>query len=240
MRSPFQEYNDQKDKDKLRKEAFSFFELKYFKQPFTIQDDLFDTNERILAKKLKFFIPGRIYTWQYDPVGKDFLDFYDKRPIVLVHSQFVAKNGNIIVQGLNLNFLPEYARVQTMEIFSKVFKDDLKEAQKLIDKEEIGLMKKAWQILTDWYFTIKLYNQQGKIGYQWAYRNYIISRIKEPVLIELEDWPMIPYFIPKEFQGKQPQQVWQDYIKVKDILNKKVVNDAVSKANQKKYTKPGG
>lgn len=241
MRSPINTYNDQTNKSKLRKEVFSMFEKKYVKQPFTVFDDLFETNERVLAKKLNFFLPGRIYTWQYDPEGKDYLDFYDKRPIVLVHSQFQAKTtGNTIVQGLNLNFLPELQRVETMEIFWQLFKKDIEQAEQKIDKDEIGLITRAWQYLTDWYFTTKVFNQQGKIGYQWAYRNYIIKRIAQPVLIELEDWELIPYFLPKEFQGKQPAQVWSEYVQYKSQLAKVTGNEKKSTKNKQRYTRPGG
>lgn len=241
MRSPFTEYYNMPNKAALRKECYTFFNEKYFKKPFENQDDLFDTTERILAKKLNFFLPGRIYTWQYDPIGKDWLDFYDIRPIVLVHSQFTAKNGNKIVCGVNLNFLPEFQRIQTMEIFYKIFKSDLEAAEKAIDKNQIGIVKRAWQFLTDWLFTLKIFNTQGKIGYQWAYRNYIISRTKQPVLIEMEDWPMIPYFVPKEFKGMSPGQVWSEYVKVKDKINKRPLpNTKESQLNQKRFTKPGG
>jgi hypothetical protein len=239
MISPLETYNKEKRKDELRKEAFTFFEEKYFKKPFQ-EYDFLETTERFDVKKLKFFIPGRIYTWQYDPLYKDFMDFYDIRPMVLVHSQFVSKAGNLIVQGLNLNFLPEFQRVQTLELFYRVYQKDLDEAERSIDKNQIGLLRNAWKFLTDWYFTIKIFNEQGKIGYQWAYRNYIIPRIKEPVIVELEDWNMIPYFIPKEFQGKSPAAIWGEYAKYKNELLKKVPNKDKSTAIQKKYTKPGG
>lgn len=162
MKSPLQLYQDAKNKAELRKDCFTFFNQKYFKKPFE-EYDLFETDERMAVRKLKFFIPGRIYTWQYDPLYKDVLDFYDKRPIVLVHSAYVAKStGNLIVQGLNLNFLPEMARVQTLETFYRVYKDDVNAAYKSVDEGKIGLLKQAWKYLTDWYFTINVFNKIGR------------------------------------------------------------------------------
>jgi hypothetical protein len=159
--------------------------------------------------------------------------------MVLVHSQYVAKTtGNLIVQGLNLNFLPEFERLQTMEIFYKIFKSDLEEAERSIGKGEIGILKEAWKFLTDWLSTLKIFNTSGKIGYQFAYRNYILERITEPVIIELEDWAMIPYFVPKEFEGKMPEDVWNEYSKVKDKLSDVQPDPEKSKINQGKYTKP--
>jgi hypothetical protein len=238
MRSPFTAYNNQKNKEDLRMKAFNFFEEKYFKKPFEPYDFL-ETEERFLVNKLKFFIPGRIYTFQYDPIYKDFLSYYDKRPMVLVHSQYVSSKGNLIVQGLNLNFLPEFQRVQTMEIFSKTFKDDLAKATQEVDKNQVGILANAWKILTDWMSTIKIFNVAGKIGYQFAFRNYAVTNITEPVIIELEDWPMIPYFIPKEFEGASPQAIWSDYLKIKDELAKKEPNEAKLKRTRRKYSPPG-
>jgi len=238
MNSPFTTYNNQKNKDQLRKDAYNFFEEKYFKKPFEPYDFL-ETEERMLVNKLKFFIPGRIYTFKYDPIYKDFLAYYDMRPMVLVHSQYVSKSGNLIMQGLNLNFLPEFQRAQTMEIFNKTFKSDIAAATQAVDKDNVGILASAWKILTDWMSTIKIFNVAGKIGYQFAFRNYIIKQITEPVIIELEDWPMIPYFIPKEFEGASPAAVYSDYLKIKDELSKKQPNEEKLKRTRRKYNPPG-
>lgn len=237
MKSPLEIYKETKNKSEKRKEAFKFFNDKYFKKPWQ-EYDIFETEERFAVKKLKSFIPGRIYTFQYDPLYKDLLDYYDKRPMVLVHSEFVAKNGNLIVQGLNLNFIPEFPRVQTLEYFYRTYKSDLDEAEKLANQDRPGILKSAWKFLTNWYFTLKIFNQQAKIGYQFAYRNYIVGRVKQPVIIELEDWEMIPYFVPKEFNGKSVGQVWAEYLKIRPELNKAEVNQAASLKRQKKYKKP--
>jgi hypothetical protein len=239
MISPLEAYRKEKRKDQLRKEVFLEFNEKYFRRPFE-DTGFLDTIERMDVRKLRYFIPGRIYTWQYDPLYKDFLDFYDMRPIVLVHSQFVSKAGNMIVQGLNLNFLPEFARVQTLELFYRTYERDLIQAEDSINKEQIGLLKNAWNFLTDWYFTIKIFNEQAKIGYQWAYRNYLVPRIVQPVIIELEDWNMIPYFNPIEFKGMPPALVWSEYLKNRDTLIKKKPDKEKSQKNQKKYLRPGG
>lgn len=238
MKAPLEAYREADRKDQLRKNGYQFFNDKYFKQPYK-DTGFLETFERGDVKKLKFFLPGRIYTWKYDPLYKDVLDFYDKRPMVLVHSQFITKEGNMIVQGLNLNFLPELQRVQTLQIFYDIYKNDLKDAEELVNEGTIGRLRGAWKFLTDWYFTIKMFNQQGKIGYQWAYRNYIIPRITQPVIIELEDWEMIPYFMPKEFNGKPPAAVWKEYIQIKGLLNKKVPDKVKSAKNKKKYAPPG-
>jgi hypothetical protein len=240
MISPIKFYYSATQKDKLRTSTYSYFETKYFKKPFE-ETGFLESSERFLAKKLNFFLPGRIYTWHYDPEGVDTLDYYDRRPIVLVHSQYVAAGtNNMIVQGLNLNLFPELARVQTLQVFFETFEQDIKNAEAAISKNQIGTLNRVWQYLINWYFIVNLFNVKGKIGYQWAYRNYIIKNIKTPVLLELEDWNMIPFFVPKEFQGKGPADIWGEYVKSKTELNKKVINQQKSKTEQRKYIKPGG
>ena len=51
---------------------------------------------------------------------------------------------------------------------------------------------------------------------------------------------MIPFFVPKEFKEKGPAEVWGEYIKYKNELNKKVIDPKKSKMEQRKYIKPGG
>jgi hypothetical protein len=95
MKAPLEAYREADRKYQLRKNGYQFFNDTYFKTPFT-DNGFLDTFERADVKKLRFFLPGRIYTWKYDPLHKDVLDFYDKRPMVLVHSQFISKEGNVI------------------------------------------------------------------------------------------------------------------------------------------------
>ena len=131
MISPARAYEDNiKNSPQIRKEAYPYFLQKYFKDPFNDKGFL-DTTERISAKSFKEFIPGKIYTFQYDPIHKKFLDYYDKRPIILVCGQWVAEStGNTIVTGINLNFLPEIARVNTLEYYYKAVKTDIDAAYK--------------------------------------------------------------------------------------------------------------
>jgi hypothetical protein len=238
MISPLTAYKQETQKDKLRRTTFEYFNQKYFINPF-VDEGFLETFERNQVRGLRFFIPGRVYTWSYDPITKDRLAFYDRQPMVLVHSQFISAEGNMIVQGLNLNFIPELQRVQTLEIFYNIYRKDLINAEKQIDNDEIGVLQNAWNFLTNWFFTIKMFNQQGKIGYQWAYRNYLVNRITRPVIIELEDSNLIPYFVPKEFEGKSPGEIWSEYLNVKGILNKKVPNKNRTDREKKRYLRPG-
>jgi len=240
LKDAINKYKNIKDKDRIRKETFTYFEKKYFKQPFKVEG-LFDSGERVLGKKLKFFIPGRIYTWKYDPLLADMLPYYDKRPIVLVHGQSTTADGNMIVQGLNLNYFPESEKYQLLAIFEDVFKTDLDQAKALVSKGQVGVMKTILPKIQNWDIISKIFDTGGRLNYKWGFRNYIIPRITEPVLVEFGDWDAIPFFIPKEFMGMPPAKVWTLYTKARMEALKipRKPDPEGSKKIQKRFTKPG-
>ena len=237
-------YKDEKGKDALRKEAFKYFEDKYVKNPF--QDYwIIEQQERFKAKKLKFFIPGRIYTFAYNPHGQDVLDFFDKRPMIFIIGQYVSSStGYNIVQGINLNFLPEQAKAVFLDTMINSFGKAYEDADKMSDKDQLALMQSISSMVTNWYFMTGVFDKKAKVGLQFATRNYDIARMIQPVLIEIEDFPMIPYFVPREFSGKSTGYIYQLYLKSKNTIlkNSAVKNsgDARAKQQQKKYKKPGG
>jgi len=239
MKSPAKAYQDNKRSNpKMRSEAYSFFFNKYFKDPYHDKGFL-DTTERLQAKNLKQFIPGKIYTFQYDPLYKDILDYYDKRPIILVCGQWVAKStGNTIVTGINFNFLPEIAKVNTLEYYYQSVKDDLDVAYKITtESDQVSFIKRALIVLQDLVQTFNIFNKAGQIGYQFAMRNYIVSnRIKQPVLVEYDDWEWIPFLQTKDIVGKSIGEIYKEYIEQKNVLAKKQPPIITKAANKRKYT----
>jgi len=237
------EYYQTKDKEKLRLTAFSYFNDKYFKTPFK-EYWIVEQHERFLARRLRYFMPGRVYTYQYSPHGKDELSFYDKRPIVYVIGEYVSKStGYNILQGINLNFLPETARVNFINTAYKLFGDTYKRADEMSDKERLTSMREIYKLVTNWYFMTLNFDKRSKIGLEFAIRNYDLQQMKQPVLIEVEDFSMIPYFTPKELAGKPPGYVYSLYMKSRNEIlknnEKKKLTMAKGLENQKKYKKPG-
>jgi hypothetical protein len=141
MKSPLIAYKEEKDKSKRRKETALYFNEKYFRKPF--EDEFLETSERLLARKLNFFLPGRIYTWVYDPISAKSLPYYDKMPLVLVHGQYVSGNKNKVVQGLNLNMFPEYTKVEILENYYKVFDQKSKVRKHMEETASNGQKKQA-------------------------------------------------------------------------------------------------
>jgi hypothetical protein len=209
-------YRSQKNKDSLRKESFFYFNDKYFKTPFK-EYWIIEQQERFKAQKLRFFMPGRFYTYQYIPHGKDVLSYYDRRPIVYIIGQYTSSStGWNIIQGININFLPEIAKVNFINTALTIFNQKYIDADAMSDADKIASMKEIGNLITDWNFMSINFNQRAKIGLQFAVRNYDMARIIRPVLIELEDYPMLPFYTPIEFSGKSPAFIYQQYIKEKE------------------------
>jgi hypothetical protein len=236
MESPKETYQKNNKKTSFRKDAYPFFNDKYFKDPNNAGFFLFDTNERAQVNKQKLFLPGRIYTFQYDPLYKDKLDYYDKRPIVFVHGVTTSKTGNQILVGINLNFLPEQVRVTVLEFFYQQFKGDYKKSNDVIGK--ITIIQRAIQFLKNWLTTLQVFNDQAKVGYQFAFRNYIISssRMKGLTLVENTDWEFIPFLQTKDVVGVGIDKIYQDYYDSLNVnLKKKKPTPAQVKKNEKRY-----
>jgi len=225
-------------KSAVRKEAFQYFSDKYIKDPF---DNywIIEEESRFIARKLKFFLPGSIYMFRYpNPITKDYLSYYDKRPMVLILGTFVAKTtGRTIVQGINLDFIPEKQKVDLLDTYYRVFMKDLIMAERDSDKGLVGQAKNLAQFLKDWALLTKVFVNQGKIPLTFAIRNYDIKGILNPVLVEIEDWPMIPFYVPREFVGKGPAQVYADYVTAKkqELSKRKVIDSKANQANKKRF-----
>jgi hypothetical protein len=230
-------YKDSAKSD-TRTTAFQFFSDKYFKQPF---DNywIIEEESRFEARKLKFFLPGSIYLFQYPkPITKDYLSYFDKRPMVLILGTFIAKTtGRTIVQGINLDFIPEKQKVELLDTYYKVFMKDLLGAEKDSDKGLVGQAKNLAKYLKDWALLTKVFVDQGKIPLTFTIRNYDMKGMLNPVLVEIEDWPMIPFYVPREFEGKGPAQVYADYITAKkqEIAKRTPVDSKANQANKKRF-----
>lgn len=212
MESPKRAYtNNQKKAGTLRKEFTSTFSDIYISGT-REKGGLEDPNEEEKIKQLGKFIPGKIYTFQYDPLYKNVLDWYDLRPVILVNNTFKAKTGNFIVTGINLNFLPERVRVATLQQFYELFENDINQSEQMAWSGKINLaVNKIVSFFRDWFNVLSAFNDNANVGYQFAYRNYIVDRIKDPRYMEYQHWEMIPFLNPEEIVGASIEQIYTTY-----------------------------
>lgn len=231
-------YYQDANKSKERTAAFQFFSDKYIKNPFE-NYFIIEEESRMEDRKLMFFLPGSIYMFQYpNPITKDLLSYYDKRPMTLIIGTFIAKTtGRTIVQGINLDFIPEKQKVDLLDTYYRVFMKDLLGAEKDSDNGLVGQAKNLGKYLKDWSLMTKVFVDQAKIPLTFAIRNYDISGIFNPVLVEIEDWCMIPFYVPKEIEGKGLAKIYAEYVTAKkQSLSKKTPTDlAKVQANKKRF-----
>ena len=240
----FEQYDKEPNKAELRKTTYEYFNDKYIKTPFQ-NYWIIEQTERFKAKQLRFFMPGRVYTYQYNPQGADILDFYDKRPMVYIIGEYVSQStGKHIVQGVNLNFLPEKVKAKFIDTSYRIYGDEYKFADEMSDEDRLTSMMQINKLVTNWYFMSLNFDKNAKIGLSFAVRNYDIKRIMNPVLIEVEDFEMIPYFVPKEMVGLPIGGIYALYLKNRiEILQRsadKNKNSNRALQAQKKFKKPGG
>jgi hypothetical protein len=211
MESPSKAYNNNlKKAGTIRKEFTTMFNDIYVNNSRT-KTGLGDTNEEEIVISMGKFIPGKIYTYQYDPLLKNVLDWYDTRPVVLVNDVYQAGTGNWIVRGINLNFLPEDIRAATLEQFYRIFESDINKSEEIAQIGKINLaISKIVSFFKDWINVLSSFNSGG-IGYQFAYRSYIVGRIKDPRYIEYQHWEIIPWLNPKELVGASIKQIHDEY-----------------------------
>jgi len=211
MENPKDSYKRlKKDHNRIRN-SYSYFKEKY------IEGDknkyFLKLNEGELIEKSKsFFIPGRIYTYQYDPLYKDVLSYYDKRPIVIVHKIYKHENTkNNLLVGINLNFLPEKIKVTILQYYYEQFKKEIKRSEKDYWNNRLFLTStRIINFLKDWLLQLRVFNSKN-LNYGFAYRQYIITRMLNPVLIEYDDWEIIPFLHSKEIVGKSLQDIYREY-----------------------------
>ena len=223
MISPKESYiKDKKNAGELRKVYNEQYRKLYVDGSLT-KTGIDDVNEESLIAQSGKFIQGKIYTFDYDPLYKDSLSYYDKRPIILVNDVFKAKGTkNNIVTGVNLNFLPELAKVALLQSFYEGFKDDIEKSQRMAAYGKINLsISNMIGFFKEWEMVLEFFNGGHGLGYQYAYRNYIVQRITKVRYIEYNHWQMLPFINPTLITGDTVENIYKEYWKDKINLNKK-------------------
>lgn len=172
-----------------------------------------DTKQKELVQhNSPFFDTGKIYVFKYEPL-KDRYAYYDKHPIALMLGKMPGKEGMMNV-CINLSWYPPKAREYIVNEIRKMYKpmieteikkspkDALK--QKPIDQIDLYAMKE----------------RLDAVGFSWAIRCYLPSRIKSPkVVVAYEHWDKVtkmdqPRIFP-ELEGKMSlMQIYREFEQV--------------------------
>jgi len=139
---------------------------------------------------------GRMVMFQYDPIGKATLPYYDKFPLGFIVD--VNSDGFLM---LNMHFLPPILRANVMDALYQFI--PLEEGQEMQDGDRLEMMPQPYRIL-------KRYRRLR--WYKACLKRYLNSNIQSRIVtIYPKEWNMA-LFMPmtRTFRGASPQQVWKD------------------------------
>lgn len=204
---------------KSKVNATSKFISKYIKN--NEEEDVFMLDEnKLLNGKINKILPGKIYTYMYDPKYKDALSFYDTRPIVFVQGITYNKNTkNLLITGVNLNFIPPPYVVAILSQFYELFKNEIEENESDLWQNKITKIARLIGFLRDWLAAKQIFNAVPHINFEFAFRQYIVTRIQNLRVIDYDDWELIPFLEPQEIIGTSLDIIYNSY--VLSLKNKK-------------------
>lgn len=149
---------------------------------------------------------GKIYTFAYDPIFKDELDFFSYVPINLILGTKLSKAGNLIPYGINLSFVPPTIRIQILDEIVRIWNTD-------IIKPNIERINQGLPVLHN----IPLFYDVAKkilegSGFEFAIRGYRYERFGSlPRVVSYEDWYKLCYFSIKYISKMQIRQIYYRY-----------------------------
>ena len=157
----------------------------------------------------RFFIPGKIYSFVYTTSAKPdkYRPYINRRPILLSMGALKNEsNGKIYEVGIDLMLVPFKVRIFLFDALYKMFKEDIDENDSYIKDGRKG--KKALNLT---YESAKRIFE--KMGWQMAFQTYDKTKILQPNIYDYADWVTIVPLYNNGIEGKQPKEIYEQYIK---------------------------
>ena len=194
--------HEKKSLDKAAAESFELYIKKYSKE---------DTANNPRKEKIteKFFIPGKIYSFLYTTTDRPNKDrpIINRRPVLLSFGQMVNQsNGKVYEIGIDFILVPPNVRVFILDQFYRFYKKDITENQSEINEGRKG--KKA--LLLNYEAAKKIFD---KLGWQMAFSVYEKGNVAASAVYDYEDWVSVVPLFTRGITGKQPKDIYNDYIK---------------------------
>lgn len=151
----------------------------------------------IKGKNTKIPVQGKIYTYVYDAKYKDTLPYWDKFPLIIYLGAATAGNGNQLLYGLNLHYIPPKARQSFLEELLKRY-------------ASTGRITPKMKLKIDWS------KVKGMKGSDLMIKAYLPGHIKGPMIeIDPKDWHNIVMMPTQSFQSQGKRfasgKVWSNY-----------------------------
>ena len=152
------------------------------------------------------FTWGKMFKFNYDPMTKDRLSYYDKSPMILSFGK--AQNGKYEL-GLNLNYFPKVVRYWMVGEIFKYYEQDIVAAA---DGKNYRRAYEQLEVQMDYELVQK---QLGKWGIDFALRQYNIGNTRDLSVVCYEDWVkmvMIDWNDYDPIQESEIHQLYQDFV----------------------------
>lgn len=131
---------------------------------------------------IKPFLPGKIYVFDYAyPLGKQELEWFDKKPTVLA----LYPINRTTDCGINLNLLPVKIKEEVLDIFYHAYHTQLQNLTVGIKKSDALLQKQIVFRYEEVKKFLDLY------GFGFAIRRYKTDLKKNQVVVSYESWARI-------------------------------------------------
>lgn len=194
--------------------SYSDLVLKY-KESKDISGSIFSNTDRIFISKYFLngrsdknfespFVPGEIYSFVYNTDSKvdEKRKFINRNPVVLCTGIFSNKAGTIM-KGIDLVTVPNLERVT---ILGRIYDSNL-DSIKNNDKSYSGKSQRSPIDLSD----NALKSILVGTGYQDSLFGFKTKFIKDPKVIDLDDWPKIPYLKKDFLEGLTAESIYKQY-----------------------------
>lgn len=157
--------------------------------PSSVEPQKFLKDDKLVRTQMP--LPGRMYTFVYDPKGKETLPYYDSFPMILMVGP--SEGG---FYGLNLHYLPPRIRARLMDRLLEHASND--------KMDETTRIKLSYSMLSG---VSKLRD------FAPCFKHYLKGHIRSQIMqIPFPEWD-IAIFLPTErFSGASKSEVWKNSV----------------------------
>ena len=135
-------------------------------------------------------LPGKFYKFNYNPVTKKELDFYDKTPFIFAID--IIKDSNIRIVGFNLNYVDLETKIEFVSSLYSIYNTFINNMIKKYPNDAILQHR-----LNFAYSEIKGNLPDNKI------RTYFVNKMNNVKTISYENFYKIPYILDYNIVGTQ-------------------------------------
>lgn len=147
------------------------------------------------------FLPGKIYSFQYNDKLEKGKKFINKRPVIFFTGYDSYENKNLF-SGLDLILIPPVFRISFLERVQSVFQDQI---EKNVERSKIGEGRDQIPLKTD-YQTMDIILKG--ISYKHSYRSWDLKKVRDVMEIPFEDWTRIVYLDTRSIEGTQLNEIY--------------------------------